>query len=348
MYQLKSVYICFLGSIYLGLQFLCETAIAEGFYNPINALDFTTLRVEHILRKQQLEETIPGENKRHQNLEALYFYAKSQLLYLTTHSNHNIDDCNASLELVALSLKIREAMYVSKDHPDLVRSYVVKGNGHNMKKDLCKQGTREWHKNVDLAMEFYKKALEMRKRMSGSLLHPETPQICENIGTIHYQNKNYDEAERCFFEALEIEKELKLDGFYHTSTKKVNLGHMYQKLKRYKEAFECYKEACDIRKAFKGTHKDTVLTLYRMAEVKRLDKKYSEAVRLYIESFEMEERLPSNYHSVVHKKIRTQLVKTLDLRQRREATSEEEYNQFEADKRLWEWKIKVLVSFSFF
>eukprot|EP00794_Sanderia_malayensis_P004385 gene4385-4969_t len=211
-----------------------------------------------------------------------------------------------------IGLTLREKLYPD-GHTDLVHSYITTGNGYNMKKDLCEKKSKEWRESVKLALEYYEKALEISRHIYKSDLHFDVPQIYENIGTIQHQYEKYDDAERSFKKALEIEKEMKLDGLFNTTTKLVNLGALYQRLRKGDEAFECYRKATEIRKSLKGPHKDTVLTIYRMAEIKRLVGNFSEAVEYYKEAFEMEETLPSNYHSSVREKIRIQLIKCMEM-----------------------------------
>lgn len=294
----------------LGAQYLCQAGLAEAFTDPFKALDFTALQVEHILRRELgKNKGVPGRH--FDEVEALYHYLRGELMYFITHSNLKIEDCNMAISELDLSIKIREGLYPN-GHSDLVRSYISKGNGHNMMKDICQHGSQEWNRNSDIALQFYKKALDMRRNLSHSDLHFDFPQILENIGTILVQKKRYDEAEEYFLKAIALEKVLQVDGLYNTTTKFVNIGALYQTLKKYDKAYEYYYQAYKIRKALKGDHKDTVLAIYRMAVAKHSSREFENAILLYQEAYQMDESLLANYHSSARKDIRRYMLKAMD------------------------------------
>ena len=322
----------------LGTHFLCQIALIEAFHNPIQALQYTLLRAEHCLRTGKMVDAT-FETRQGRDIEPLCRYTKGDLLYNIAHSNMSMEDCDEGIEELKRSMELREILYPN-GHSDLVRTYTNIGNLYNMKEDINREERRVHLLEgcLDAALEYYEKARVMRERLSGALPHIDSPTICQNIGTVWYErgrvlsdqgkddadvDKCFDKAVEFFERSLQMDKELKLDGLFGTSTKLVNLGDLHKQRKNYDEAFKCFIQAADIRRALKGDHKDTVLAIYRMATIKHSTKDYREAIKYYKEAFEMEERLPDDYHSAARFDIRKFWLRALNLMARREDNAAE-------------------------
>ena len=69
---------------------------------------------------------------------------------------------------------------------------------------------------------------------------PDDPAVALNLGSVHYQMRNYEEADRAFFGAtLSIDESLREEGLY-------NLGNSAFRQGRLEEAVELYKAALEI------------------------------------------------------------------------------------------------------
>ena len=69
---------------------------------------------------------------------------------------------------------------------------------------------------------------------------PDDPEVALNLGSVHYQMRNYEEADRAFFGAtLSTDDSLKAQAFY-------NLGNSAFRQGRLEEAVELYKAALEI------------------------------------------------------------------------------------------------------
>lgn len=319
----------------LGTHFLCQIALVEAFHNPVEALQYTLLRAEHSLRTGKMVDAT-FETRQGREIEPLCRYTKGDLLYNIAHSNMSMEDCDDGIEALKKSMELREILYPN-GHSDLVRTYMNMGNLFNMKEDINREERRVHllERCLNSALEYYEKARIMRERLSGGSLHIDSPTICQNIGTVWYEKGRvlfnegkddevvdvcFDKAVEFFERSLEMDKELKLDDLFPTSTKLINLGDLYKQRRNYNEAFTRFIKAADIRRALKGDHKDTVLAVYRMATIKHSTRDYREAIQYYKEAFEMEERLPHDYHSAVRFDIRKFWLRALDLMAKREGS----------------------------
>ena len=318
-----------------------------------------------MLKAIKEECTSRSRKKLFKHLKGLYHYVRGEVLYRMIRVNFSLSDCETAKKSLEKSIK----KLVESGSRDIVRSYIILGNIYNITEDIHRRNENfdKTEPFLEQALDVYNKALELRKKLSPSGFHVDLPQIQSNIGTIwnerglllqmkdrradrRDENKEaldcFRKAEEFFKQSLETEKELKLDGLYETSVKLVNMGDVQTHMKKPEEAVKSLTEALRLRRMFKGDHEDTVLVLCRLGNVSMDMEKFKEAAGYYMEAFEMDERLPEDFHSSMRKQIRQYL---LSVYQKWSTLMEEQDNIEEAervarDREEFEKRIKLLVS----
>ena len=314
------------------------------------------------------ECTSRSRKKQLDHLYGLYHYVRGEVLYRMIRVNFSLSDCETAKDSLEKSIDIRERLEPGGS-TEIVRSYIVLGNIYNMTEDIHRRDGNfdKTEPLLEKALDVYNGALELCKKLSPSGLHVDLPQIESNIGTIWSQrglllqqkderdgrsdeNKEAQEcfakAEECFKQSLETEKKLKLDGLYETSVKLVNMGDVQGYIRKFEDAVKSLVEALELRRMFKGDHEDTVLVLYKLGNLSVKMKKFKEAAEYYKEAFEMDERLPKDFHSAMRKQIRQCLVSAYQSwsSQMEEQYNIEEAEQLTQDRVEVEKRIKQLVS----
>ena len=353
-----------LGKIPLAAQHLCNTVLAESFFNPVETFDFTLLRAQHTLKRLEEERDYLSSDEHLDNLYGLYHFARGEVLYRMVRVNFSLADCEAAVKSLEKSIEIRERR--SQDgSTELIRSFMNLGNIYNIIEDVHHKNENfgETEKYLEMALDTYSQALDMRLRLSLCGPHKDLPQIENNIGTIWYERgslmqrldrrahrygvteralENFKEAENWFKQSLETEKNLKLDGLYETSVKLVNLGDVQRHMKKREDAIETLNKALNIRKMSKGDHEDTVIVLYRLGNISMDMEEFKEAARYYKEAFEMDERLPENYHSAFRKDIRRYLISAYKMWS---SIDRAESERIDRERKDLEKKIESIVSY---
>ena len=353
-----------LGKIPLAAQHLCNTVLAESFFNPIETFDFTLLRAQHTLKRLEEERDYLSSDEHLDNLYGLYHFARGEVLYRMVRVNFSLADCEAAAKSLEKSIEIRKRL--SQDgSTELIRSFMSLGNIYNITEDVHRKNENfgETEKYLEMALDTYNQALEMRLKLSPSGLHIDLPQIESNIGTIWNERglllqvldrragmdvvseraiEQFRKAENWFRQSLETEKKLKLDGLYETSVKLVHLGDVQRYMKKRGDAIETLNKALNIRKMFKGDHEDTVIVLYRLGNISTDMEEFKEAARYYKEAFEMDERLPENVHSAEKKDIRKYLISAY---KKWSSIDRAESERIDRERKDLEKKIESMVSF---
>ena len=338
--------------------------MGDSFYNPVETFKFSLLRVEHMLKTVEEECTSRSRKKQFDHLYGLYHYVRGEVLYRMIRVNFSLSDCETAKDSLEKSIGIRERLEPGGS-TDIVRSYINLGNIYNITEDIHRRNENfgETEPVLEKALDVYNKALELREKLSPNGLHVDLPQILSNIGTIwnerglllqlmdrragrREENKQaiqcFTRAEEYFKQSLETEKELKLDGLYETSVKLVNMGDVQRYIKKPEEAMKSLIEALELRRIFKGEHEDTVLVLYRLGNLSMDMQKFKEAAGYYMEAFEMDERLPKDFHSAVRKQIREYLIIAYQMWGHR--AGREESKRIKRETKELEKRIKELVS----
>ena len=99
---------------------------------------------------------------------------------------------------------------------------------------------------IEQAMEAYRKVLELNPGAAGALV---------NLGTIHYRQRQFPEAERYYMEAIVADPSYPLAQF--------NLGNLYDEQGRLKEAFEYYRRTLELNPNYADAHFNLALLCER-------------------------------------------------------------------------------------
>ena len=214
--------------------------------------------------------------------QGLYSYFEGEIYYQNK-------DYQKAIKCLESSLDLMEGP--SKLDTDLARCYNALGN--------CYYGLGRPEKSL----EFYNKALKMREELSSSNFHYDMPVYKNQIGIVHEEKGEYDEAVKCYKDALELLEELKCLGYEDEALFRRNLANVYVRQEKYKEAEEEAKKAFKIRLKILGNHPDTVRSIFQLGLIQANLKAYGKALDFFLEAWEMEKLLGAGNHSAVWRLI---------------------------------------------
>ena len=199
-------------------------------------------------------------------------------------------DYKKALECLQSSLDLTEELL--KVDTNLARCYNAMGN--------CYYGLDKPQK----ALEFYKKALDMRMKLSnGSEYHYDMPMYKNQLGTVHEEVGEYEEAVECYKDVLRLLEELKITGYEDEALFLRNLANVYARQRKFSEAAESAFKAYAIRNRRLGTHPDTLRSIFQLGVIEANLGKFNQAFDLFLKAWEMEKLLDPGNHSAVWKKI---------------------------------------------
>ena len=229
--------------------------------------------------------------------KAFYSYTEGEILW----RNRDYKKALASLQL---SLTFSEELL--KEHADLARCYNAVGN-------CC------FHLNRPTeALQFFEKAYEMQERLAGFEHYFDLPMYKHQIGTTYESLQKYDKAVEYYRDALRLLKELNLSGFADEAHFCRNLATTLMFQKKYSEAAEPAMRAYNIRKEIFKNHPHTVRSIFQRAILQANLQDFEEALKLFLEAWEMEKSLDIMNHSQVWQKIITYVEYLCDLLKKRE------------------------------
>ena len=214
--------------------------------------------------------------------QGLYLYFEGEIYYQNK-------DYQKAIKCLESSLDLMEGP--SKLDTDLARCYNALGN--------CYYGLGRPEKSL----EFYNKALKMREELSSSNFHYDMPVYKNQIGIVHEDKGEYDEAVKCYKDALELLEELKCLGYEDEALFRRNLANVYVRQEKYKEAEEEAKKAFKIRLKILGNHPDTVRSIFQLGVIQANLKAYGKALDFFLEAWEMEKLLGAGNQSAVWRRI---------------------------------------------
>ena len=214
---------------------------------------------------------------------------RSSYLYVQGEVYYTAGNMAKALSILHQSLKIMEDLLHS--HTSTSRCLNAIGNCHN------KLGEH------DEAIQYYTRAYEMRKELSGSMNHFDMPFFKGQIGTVYEGRKDYHKAIDWYKDALELAKELKIPGMLNTALYNRNIANSHAWMREFEEAYQPAKNAYKIRKDILGNHPWTARSAFQMAEICRFLEDFDEAEEYYAEAWEVEKSLGQGNHSEVMARI---------------------------------------------
>ena len=223
--------------------------------------------------------------------KGLYLHTEGEILW----RNRDYKKALASLEL---SLTFSEPLL--KEHTDLARCYNAIGNSF-FHLDQPKK-----------ALEFYEKAYKMQEKLA-SENHFDMPMYKNQIGTAYEGLEDYEKAVQWYRDALSLLEDLKLSGYWDEAHFLRNLANALMFQKKYKEAIEPSERAYNIRMKLLGNHPQTVRSIFQRGVLQANLKHPKEALKLFLEAWEMEKSLGVGNHSEVWRKIITGVEDMCDL-----------------------------------
>ena len=214
--------------------------------------------------------------------QGLYLYFQGEIYYQNRDYQKAIICLESSLDLMEGPLTL---------DTNLARCYNALGN--------CYYGLGRPEK----ALEFYNKALKMREELSGSDYHYDMPVYKNQIGTVHEDKGEYEEAVKCYKDALELLEKLKCLGYEDEALFRRNLANVYVRQEKYKEAEEEAEKAFKIRHKILGDHPDTVRSIFQLGVIQANLATYDKALDFFLKAWKMEKLLGAGNQSAVWRKI---------------------------------------------
>ena len=214
--------------------------------------------------------------------KGLFRYIEGEVYCQNRDYKRAIESLQSSLDLMEESLKLDTIV---------ARCYNALGN--------CYYGLNQLEK----ALELYYKALRMRKELSGSDCHCDMAVFKNQIGTVHEDKGEYDEAVEWYKNALELLKELKCLGHKDEALFRRNLANVYIHQMKYKEAEEESKKALNIRLKWLKDHPDTVRSHFQLGVIQANLRAFGKALDCFIAAWNMEKSLGVGNHSAVWRRI---------------------------------------------
>ena len=146
------------------------------------------------------------------------------------------------------------------------------------------------------ALEYYKKALEIREKVLGPE-HPDTATVYNNIALVYGGQGDYAKALEYYKKALEIRE--KVLGLKHPDTAATynNIAGVYWAQGDHAKALEYYKKALEIREKVLGPeHPDTATTYNDTAGVYQVEGDHTKALEYYKKALQIREKVLGSKH----------------------------------------------------
>ena len=211
-----------------------------------------------------------------------YLYLEGEIYYKNRDYHKAIERLESSLDLMEGPLKL---------DTNLARCYNALG--------ACYYELDRPEK----ALEFLNKALKMREELSGSDYHYDVACYKNHIGIVHEVKGEYDEAVKCFEDALEILQELKCLGYDDEALFRRNLANVYFRQGKDNEAEEESMKALNISLKILGNHPDNVWSIFQLGVIQANLQAYDNALEFFLLAWNMEKFLGAGNQSAVWRLI---------------------------------------------
>ena len=270
--------------LHLCIGSLCRAQLKSWEAREVSDVDGTERGFETLREAlNSLEKVEDQSSESFMLTKGLYLHTEGEILW----RNRDYKKALASLEL---SLTFSEPLL--KEHTDLARCYNAIGNSFFHLDQPRK------------ALEFYEKAYKMQEKLA-SENHFDMPMYKNQIGTAYEGLKDYEKAVQWYRDALSLLEDLKLIGNLDEAFFSRNLANALMFQEKYKEAIEPSERAYNIRMKLLGNHPQTVRSIFQRGVLQANLKHPKEALKLFLEAWEMEKSLGVGNHSEVWRKIIT-------------------------------------------
>ena len=164
---------------------------------------------------------------------------------------------------------------------------------HAMGNYVMRQG------NASQAIEYYEKALEMKKAFLGES-HPSVAETLHNLGTAWSELGEKKKAIEYYEKALEILKSFLGESHPSVADTLHNLGTAWSDLGEKKKAIEYYEKALEMKKAFLGeSHPSVAETLHNLGTAWSELGEHKKAIEYYEKALEMKKAFLGESHPSV-------------------------------------------------
>ena len=214
--------------------------------------------------------------------QGLFSYVEGEISFKKSDYKKALESLKSSLQFMEEPLK-----------PDtnLARCYNAMGNCYYKLNKL------------ERALQFYNKALKMRVELSGSENHYDMPVYKNQIGIVYESNEEYDQAVKCYQDALRLLKKLEISGYEHEAVFCRNLANVYVFQGKYSDAIEPAEKAFNIRMKWLGEHPQTVRSIYQLGVIQANLYEFDKALEHFLKAWEMVKSLEAGNQSEVWRKI---------------------------------------------
>lgn len=247
-----------------------------------------------------------------------YRLVTSSYLFVEGEIYYRRRDMSRALRRLFNSLDIMEELL--KTHTSTTRCLNAIGNCYN------KLGHSE------KALQYYTRAYDMRRELSGTKNHLDLPFFKGQIGTVYEAQKQFDKAISYYEDALELSKGLKRSGMVRLALFHRNIANAYAWQNKYEKAYKPAIVGYEIRKDVLGNHPDTARSAFQVGSICEALEEFEEAEDFLAEAWGIEKSLGSANHS----EVRDRIVKGYEGVLRGDRKKEFQREALEFYQQLWE------------
>lgn len=242
---------------------------------------------------------------------SLYLFVEGEVYYRRGNIPRALRSFLNSLEIMDELLKT---------HTSTTRCLNAIGNCYNKTGDY------------ERALQYYTRAYDMRRELSGTKNHWDLPYFKGQIGTVYEAQKQYDKAISYYEEALELSKGLKRSGMVRLALFHRNIANAYAWQGQYEKAYKPAIVGYEIRKDVLGNHPDTARSAFQVGLICEALEEFDEAEDFLAEAWGIEKSLGSANHS----EVRDRIVKGYEGVLRGDRKKEFQREALEFYQQLWE------------
>jgi tetratricopeptide (TPR) repeat protein len=203
------------------------------------------------------------------------------------------DDNEYFLPLEDLQRLIREIESQSGTNEATLASLYTQ-LGQIYRRRLGKGECQNYQKELDLAIEYFQKAVELQEKLG---LELELATSLNNLAELYRSQGKYDRAEPLYLQALELRKSILGENHPDYATSLNNLALLYKSQGKYDRAEPLYLQALELKKSILGeNHPSYATSLNNLALLYKSQRKYDRAEPLFIQALEICDRTLGSNH----------------------------------------------------